>query len=562
MIRLFTLCLLLLADAAHADENPDWRAPLAPFQIADNLYYVGSRDLAAYLVTTPKGNILINANLAGSPPLIRASIEKLGFRWSDTVILLNSHAHSDHVGGAAEILGQTHAENMVMEGDADVVESGGRTDFLTKPDSPPAFASAHVDRVLHDGDTVALGGITLTAHKTPGHTRGCTTWTLRAHLPGEPMGRLRNVAIVGGVYFWSEYHFVDRIEHAASYPGIAADFRQTFATLHALPCDVFLGAHGIYFDLLGKLSHRSNKGFQVWIDPNGYKAFIDEAEVAFNTTLAKQLQEAKQYDRRKAACCASFPSYRAAPGSGDAAGIKSCFLLWKDGVGELRRQPDDACKLPLSPASTFKVPHALAALDAGVVTDPGERMDWDGTGQWAESARRSHTMASAMRNSVVWYFQRIAQRLGMSRETEYLRRFAYGNQDPSSGLTSFWLGESLLVTPDEQLAFWVRLYNNDLPVSEASIDAVKRMLVQPRNAIFDARGEHRFVAPWPSDAVVSAKPGSVVDRSGRGIRWLVGHVSRGKQKFTFVCTVVGPADIPADSAIDLAGQSLRDAGVL
>jgi metallo-beta-lactamase class B len=294
MYRLLTLCLLLLAASARAGENPDWSAPLAPFQIADNLYYVGSRDLAAYLVTTPKGNILINANLVTSPPLIRASIEKLGFRWLDTKILLNSQAHFDHMAGAAEVLRQTHAENMVMEGDADVVESGGRTDFLANPGSPQTFASAHVDRVLHDGDTVALGGITLTAHKTAGHTRGCTTWTLRSHLPGEPTGSLRNVVIVGGVSFWSDFHFVERPERPASYPGIAADFRHTFATLHALPCDVFLGAHGVYFDLLGKLSRNSKNRVSVWIDPDGYKAFIDEAELAFNNTLASELQDVKQ----------------------------------------------------------------------------------------------------------------------------------------------------------------------------------------------------------------------------------------------------------------------------
>jgi metallo-beta-lactamase class B len=294
MYRLLTLCVLLLAASASAAENPDERAPLAPFQIADNLYYVGSRDLAAYLVTTPEGNILINANLDTSPPLIRASIEKLGFRWSDTKILLNSQAHFDHVGGASEILQQTHARNMVMEGDADVVESGGRTDFLAKPGSPPTFASARVDRVLRDGDAVTLGGVTLTAHKTAGHTRGCTTWTLRSHLPGEPIGTLRNVVIVGGVGFWSAFHFVDRPERPASYPGIAADFRQTFATLRALPSDVFLGAHGVYFDLLGKLSRQAKNGVSVWVDPDGYKAFVDKAELAFNTTFARQLQDAKQ----------------------------------------------------------------------------------------------------------------------------------------------------------------------------------------------------------------------------------------------------------------------------
>lgn len=294
MCRLLALCLLLLTGPALAGDNPDWRAPLAPFQIADNLYYVGSRDLAAYLVTTPRGNILINANLATSPPLIRASVEKLGFRWSDTRILLNSQAHFDHMGGAAEVLSQTHARNMVMEGDADVVESGGRTDFLASSGSPQSFASAHVDRVLHDGDAVQLGGVILTAHKTAGHTRGCTTWTLRSHLPGEPIGTLRNIVIVGGVGFWSEFQFVDRVDRPASYRGIAADFRHTFASLHALPCDVFLGAHGVYFDLLEKLARDSHKGNSVWIDPSGYRAFVDEAEIAFNTAFSKQLQAVQQ----------------------------------------------------------------------------------------------------------------------------------------------------------------------------------------------------------------------------------------------------------------------------
>ncbi len=181
-----------------------------------------------------------------------------------------------------------------MEGDAAVVESGGRTDFLAKSGSLQTFASAHVDRVLHDGDTVALGGITLTAHKTAGHTRGCTTWTLRSHLPGEPAGTLRDIVIVGAVSFWSDFQFIDRPGNPVSYPGIAADFRQTFATLRALPCDVFLGAHGIYFDLLGKLSRHSRNGVSVWIDPDGYGAFIDEAERAFDATFASQLQDAKQ----------------------------------------------------------------------------------------------------------------------------------------------------------------------------------------------------------------------------------------------------------------------------
>ena len=291
-MRTILCCLLLLlfcrAKSILAEASASQTTPIAPFQITDNLYYVGSEDLASYLVVTAKGNILINANLASSPPQIRASVEKLGFHWSDTRILLNSQAHFDHMGGAAEVVRETHAKNMVMEGDVSVVESGGRTDFLSPSPNIPTYAPVHVDRVLHDGDTVSLGDATLTAHKTAGHTRGCTTWTMRSHLPGEQAGTMRNVVIVGGTAFWSEYYFVGTPGHAASYAGIAEDFEHTFSELRALSCEVFLGAHGGYFDMLSKLKRYPQAGPGVFIDPAGYKEYVAHAEETFRQAFSKQ----------------------------------------------------------------------------------------------------------------------------------------------------------------------------------------------------------------------------------------------------------------------------------
>ena len=282
------LVLLCTSTLVHAATNPTWTTPIAPFRIADNLYYVGSQDLASYLVVTPQGNILINAHLATSPPQIRASVEKLGFRWKDTKILLNSQAHDDHMAGAAEVVRETHAKNMVMDGDVSVVETGARTDFLSPSPNVPTYAPVHVDRVLHDGDTVTLGGVTLTAHKTAGHTRGCTTWTMRSHLQGEPAETMRNIVIVGGTGFWSEYHFVVTPGHPVSYPGIVQDFQHTFSVLRALPCDVFLGAHGGYFDMLTKLKRYPQDGPHVFIDPDGYKKFVADAQETFEKALSKQ----------------------------------------------------------------------------------------------------------------------------------------------------------------------------------------------------------------------------------------------------------------------------------
>lgn len=282
-----------LALPLRAESNALWTTPVTPFQIADHVFYVGSKDLASYLVVTPAGNILINANILSSPPQIRASVQKLGFRWGDTKILLNSQAHFDHVAGTAEIARETHAEVMAMEGDADVMQTGAGTDFFAPAPDVVRYPPVAVTRVLHDGSTVTLGGVTLTAHLTPGHTRGCTTWTMRAHLPGEPARTERNLVIVGGTGFWSEYRFVATGGRPASYPGIAADFEHTFAELRALPCDVFLGAHGQYFGLLAKLRRYPTEGPRVFLDPAGYQRYVADAERTFDAALHAQQAAAR-----------------------------------------------------------------------------------------------------------------------------------------------------------------------------------------------------------------------------------------------------------------------------
>jgi metallo-beta-lactamase class B len=279
---LVSLALLLACIVTRCHAIPaDWTAAVEPFKISGHLYYVGSRDLAAYLVVTAKGNILINANLESSPRQIRNSIEKLGFRWTDTKILLSSQAHFDHAAGAHEVLRETLARHMIMDGDVDIIKTGGRSDYDL---SLPHFAPARVDRILHDNDTVTLGGTTLTAHKTAGHTPGCTTWTMQTHKGG----RTLNVVIVGGWALNPGLLLVPSHGKAAAYPSIVTDFDHTFAILKALPCDIFLGAHGVYFDLLSKLERMPKQGSSVWIDPDGYRKAVLEFETVYRQELASQ----------------------------------------------------------------------------------------------------------------------------------------------------------------------------------------------------------------------------------------------------------------------------------
>jgi len=241
---------------------------------------------------------------------------------------------------------------------------------------------------------------------------------------------------------------------------------------------------------------------------------------------------------------------------------RGCFLLFEIGVGQVRERPADACRERVTPASTFKVPHALAALDSGVITGPDETLRYVPGGEWPESAQRDHTLASAIRHSVLWYFQRVAERLGPAREAAYLKKLAYGNMDATSGLTSFWIGGSLQISPREQQTFWLKLYQNQLPLAGRATDLVKSMLVQPAGFVVNAAGQQPFAPPWPANTVVSAKTGSAVDRSGARVRWLAGHVKRDARSFIFVSCVIGPPDLTANAAIDLAARSLRESGVL
>jgi metallo-beta-lactamase class B len=212
--------------------------------------------------------------------MIRASVEKLGFRFQDIKILLISHAHFDHDGGSAEIIKLTGAKYMVMDADVDVVQSGGKSDFQYGDDPSSQYPAVKVDRVLRDGEQVRLGDTVLTAHLTAGHTKGCTTWTMKVRDGGKDY----DVVIVGGPNVNPGYKLVNN----ARYPQIAADYAHGFAVLKSLPCDVFLGAHGSYFDMEAKYARLPAGGANPYIDPAGYQAFVVDREQVFRKELDKQ----------------------------------------------------------------------------------------------------------------------------------------------------------------------------------------------------------------------------------------------------------------------------------
>jgi len=277
--------LFVFSGRAFAQEASDWTNPFPPYRIIGNIYYVGSQGLASYLIVTPQGNILINSNLEKSVPMIRESVEKLGFKFSDTKILLISHAHWDHCSGSAAIKELTGAKYMVMDADVAEIEAGGKGNFQYGDNPESRYQPTKVDRMLHDGDEVKLGGTVLVAHLTPGHTKGTTTWTMKV----ADGGKTYDVVIVGSPNVNAGYKLVNN----ALYPQIASDYERMFRVLHALPCDVFLGAHGDYYDMQTKYARMREGQANPFIDPEGYKSYVAEREQAFLAELAKQTGGAK-----------------------------------------------------------------------------------------------------------------------------------------------------------------------------------------------------------------------------------------------------------------------------
>jgi metallo-beta-lactamase class B len=274
---------LLLSLALQPNKNfpANWTNPVEPFRIVGNVYYVGTEDLASYLITTPAGSILIETGVDPNVDLLAKNIATLGFKVTDVKYLLTTQAHFDHVGGHARMKRLSGAQVIVSEGDAPVVEGGGRGDYHFGPDF--YFTPVHVDRRIQDGDTVRLGGTVLSAHLTPGHTKGCTTWTLDVK---DPDGRTLHVVFAGSTTVNDGVKLVDN----PSYPRIADDYRHAFAVLNHLPCDVFLPAH---VSMLGDFPDRAAAARRggtpnPFVDPGALRTFLRYSQQAFDTKLAAQ----------------------------------------------------------------------------------------------------------------------------------------------------------------------------------------------------------------------------------------------------------------------------------
>jgi metallo-beta-lactamase class B len=282
LFLLLFLCYALIIQAQtvlepSAEKHPEWTRPFQPFQIAGNLYYVGTADLACYLVVTSGGNILINTGLASSEPQITANIKTLGFKVSDTKILLTTQAHFDHMGAMASVKKITKAKMMADEGDAAVVADGGRSDYDLKGDVC-TFTPVKVDRILHNGDIIKLGNMKLTILHHPGHTKGSCSYLFDV----KDNKRNYRVLIANMPTIVTDKKFSD----IPSYPGIAKDYAYTLKAMKNLKFDIWLASHGSQFDLLSKHKPGSPYNPAVFADKKSYYNEIDELQAEYDKKIA------------------------------------------------------------------------------------------------------------------------------------------------------------------------------------------------------------------------------------------------------------------------------------
>jgi metallo-beta-lactamase class B len=280
LIALLTLGLFALASPGGAQSDPNWTRPFPPFRIIGNIYWVGSYDLATYLITTPQGNILINTGVGDTAKQIKASVEQLGFKIADTKILTATHGHFDHVAGMAELKRMTGARLIVSEPDKELLESGGKLDFRFGDTPGAAFEPVKVDGTFKDSDTIALGGTVLTAHHHPGHTKGATSFTVNVQESGKTyrvvianMGSINPGVTVSGM---------------AKYPGIAEDYARTFKAQKDMQIDVWLASHAAQFKLHDKYKPGDPFNPDRFVDPQGFKASVEQLEKTYREQLARE----------------------------------------------------------------------------------------------------------------------------------------------------------------------------------------------------------------------------------------------------------------------------------
>lgn len=263
----------------NSAQRAAWNKPFPPFHIIGNIYYVGAAGVSSFLITTAQGHILLDSGLAETAPRIERNVEALGFHMRDVKYLLNSHAHYDHCGGLAQLKRASSALMAASSADAETLTTGHQLSY-GPGQSGARFPAVRVDRIVGDRDVIALGGVSLTAHLTPGHTKGCTTWSM----PVSENGRIYKV-----VFYCSTTVAGNQLVNNSKYPDIVSDYEHSFRIARSMHADVFLAPHPEFFNMQQKIKARRSKGENPFVDPTALPRFVQQSESDFREELKHQL---------------------------------------------------------------------------------------------------------------------------------------------------------------------------------------------------------------------------------------------------------------------------------
>ena len=518
---------LLLAAAVQPAIAADWNAPQEPFAVYGNTYYVGTHGISSVLITSPAGHILIDGAAKEAPAQIARHIRQLGFNVEDIKYILNSHEHMDHAGGIAELQKMSGATVLASAAGSAVLRTGraSQDDPQYDASTPPMAPVAQV-RAVPDGYVVSVGPLRVTAHATPGHVPGGTSWTWQS----QEGGVTANLVYADSLAAISTPPFQYRTNTKAR-----TDMERSIATVAALPCDILISAHPEYSDLWQRLAQQEKQGNAAFIDPHACQVYAANASARLATTLAEEggqshvalWTQSAQLDQlfRKA-------------------GVTGTFVLHDVSSDVYTVHNRDRAETRFVPMSTFKVANSLIGLATGTVASVDTVLPYGGKPTARPEWAHDMSLRDAIKMSNVPVYQGMARRIGLASMRDNLQKLNYGNMDPGTVVDMFWLRGPLKISAVEQTAFLEKLAQDQLPFPKSAMAAVRDITRQE----------------GPAD--LHAKTGMGNGRADDvDLGWWVGWVVKDGHIYSFALNMEVPDGTP-DQRVSLGKAALETLGVL
>jgi beta-lactamase class D/glyoxylase-like metal-dependent hydrolase (beta-lactamase superfamily II) len=520
-------CAAILLASVQPARAADWNAPQEPFAVYGNTYYVGTHGISAVLITSDAGHILIDGAAKESPVQIARHIRQLGFNVADIKFILNSHEHMDHAGGIAELQKMSGATVLAGKAAVEVLRTGraSKADPQYDPAWPMMPPVAKVQGVA-DGFVVKVGPLRVTAHATPGHVAGGTSWTWQSR-EGDVTA---NMVFADSLNAISTKPFAYRTNVKAR-----TAMEKSIATVAALPCDILISAHPEQSELWERLAVAQQQGRAAFIDPHACKVYAANGSARLVRTLAKEGGQANAPLWSRSVQLEQL--FRKE-------GVSGTFILHDVSGNAYVVHDRQRAETRFVPASTFKIPNSLIALSTGTVANVDAVLPYGGGPTARPAWAQDMSLRDAIKISNVPVYQGVARRIGMAAMQANLQKLNYGNMEAGAAVDTFWLKGPLKISAFEQTVFLDKLAQDQLPLPKSAMAAVRDITRQP-----GAAGLHAKTGWGPG-------PAGNID-----LGWWVGWVVKDDKVYSFALNVDIPDGSP-DKRVALGKAALTSFGLL